>query len=238
MRNIAVRTVFAQGREFTYTLERKKVKNLNLRIRRDGSIYVSANDFISDREVDRFVSDRTVFIANAQDKFKKAARREQRPEQYISGEKITLLGQEYVLRVFRSDKESVSIEGGYIHLAVKDVNDLGRKSRLIDNFINGQCRAVFGEMLDELYPPFEKYGVEKPQLRIRDMKSRWGTCHVKKGIVTLNKRLIAAPRGAIEYVVLHELCHLIHPDHSKNFYAFLAGMMPDWKERKQLLNHT
>lgn len=181
MRNIAVRTVFAQGREFTYTLERKKVKNLNLRIRRDGSIYVSANDFISDREVDGFVSDRAAFIANAQDKFKKAAQREQRPEQYISGEKITLLGQEYVLRVFRSDKESVSIEGGYIHLSVKDVNDLGRKSCLIDIFVSGQCRAVFGEMLYELYSPFEKYGVERPQLRIRDMKSRWGTCHVKKG---------------------------------------------------------
>ena len=238
MRNIAVRTVFAQGREFIYTLERKMVKNMNLRIRRDGSIYVSANDFISDREVDGFVSDRAAFIANAQDKFKKAARREQRPEQYISGEKITLPGQEYVLRVFRSDKESVSIEGGYIHLSVKDVNDLGRKSCLIDIFVSGQCRAVFGEMLYELYSPFEKYGVERPQLRIRDMKSRWGTCHVKKGIVTLNKRLLAAPRGAVEYVVLHELCHLIYPDHSKQFYDFLAVMMPDWKERKQLLNNT
>lgn len=236
MRNIAVRTVFAQGREFIYMLERKNVKNMNLRIRRDGSIYVSANDFINDKEVDRFVCDKAMFIANAQDKFKKAARREQRPEQYISGEKITLLGQEYVLRVFRSDKESVSIEGGYIHLAVKDVNDLGRKSRLTARFLDGQCRAVFGGMLDELYPPFEKHGVEKPQLRIRDMKSRWGTCHVKKGIVTLNKRLIAAPRGAVEYVALHELCHLIHPDHSKQFYDFFAAMMPDWKERKQLLN--
>ena len=214
------------------------VKNMNLRIRSYGRICVSANDFISDREVDGFVSDRAAFIANAQDKFKKAAQREQRPKQYISGEKITLLGQEYVLRVFRSDKESVSIEGGYIHLSVKDVNDLGRKSCLIDIFVSGQCRAVFGEMLYELYSPFEKYGVERPQLRIRDMKSRWGTCHVKKGIVTLNKRLLAAPRGAVEYVVLHELCHLIYPDHSKQFYDFLAAMMPDWKERKQLLNNT
>ena len=218
MRNIAVRTVFAQGREFTYTLERKKVKNMNLRIRRDGSIYVSANDFISDREVDRFVGDKAALIANAQDKFKKAARREQRPEQYISGEKITLLGQEYILQVLRADKESVSIEGGYIHMAVKDVNDLGRKSRLMARFIDGQCLAVFGEILG--------------------MKSRWGTCHVTKGIVTLNKRLIAAPRGAVEHVVLHELCHLIHPDHSRQFYDFLAAMMPDWKERKQLLNDT
>ena len=58
------------------------------------------------------------------------------------------------------------------------------------------------------------------------------------GIVTLNKRLLAAPRGAVEYVVLHELCHLIYPDHSKQFYDFLAAMMPDWKERKQLLNNT
>lgn len=72
MRNIAVRTVFAQGREFIYTLERKNVKNMNLRIRRDGSIYVSANDFISDKEVDRFVCDKAMFIANAQDKFKKS----------------------------------------------------------------------------------------------------------------------------------------------------------------------
>lgn len=238
MRNIAVRTVFAQGREFIYTLERKKVKNMNLRIRRDGSIYVSANDFISDSEVDRFVCDKAAFIANAQDKFKKAARREQRPEQYISGEMITLLGQEYILQVLSADKESVSIEGGYINLAVKDVNDLGRKSRLMARFLDGQCRAVFGEILGELYSPFERYGVERPQLRIRDMKSRWGTCHVKKGIVTLNRRLIAAPRGAIEYVALHELCHLIYPNHSRQFYDFLAAMMPDWKERKQLLNNT
>ena len=238
MRNIADRTVYAQGREFIYTLERKKVKNMNLRIRRDGSIYVSANEFVSDKEVDRFVGDKAAFIANAQDKFKNAAQREQRPEQYADGETITILGQEYVLRVSCADKESVSIEGGYIYLAVKDVNDLGRKSRLIDNFINGQCRAVFGEILGELYPPFEKYGIGMPQLRIRDMKSRWGTCHVTKGIVTLNKRLIAAPRGAVEHVVLHELCHLIHPDHSRQFYDFLAVMMPDWKERKRLLNNA
>lgn len=123
-------------------------------------------------------------------------------------------------------------------MAVKDVNDLGRKSRLMARFIDGQCLAVFGEILGELYPPFEKYGIGMPQLRIRDMKSRWGTCHVTKGIVTLNKRLIAAPRGAVEHVVLHELCHLIHPDHSRQFYDFLAAMMPDWKERKQLLNDT
>jgi predicted metal-dependent hydrolase len=62
---------------------------------------------------------------------------------------------------------------------------------------------------------------------------------VKKGIITLNKRLLEAPRNCIEYVVMHEFCHFIHPNHSKHFYGFLSMLMPDWKERKKLLeNHT
>ena len=70
------------------------------------------------------------------------------------------------------------------------------------------------------------------------MKSRWGTCHVKKGIVTLNKRLLAAPRGAVEYVVLHELCHLIYPDHSKQFYDFLLLLYPGYYVHNAVLKHN
>ena len=92
--------------------------------------------------------------------------------------------------------------------------------------------------MDELYPLFKKYGIEKPALRIRDMETRWGSCLAKKGIVTLNKRLLEAPRNCIEYVVMHELCHFMHPNHSKYFYAFLSMLMPDWKERKQFLDKT
>ncbi len=70
------------------------------------------------------------------------------------------------------------------------------------------------------------------------MKSRWGSCLPGKGIITLNKRLLEAPRGCIQYVILHELCHLIHPDHSKRFYGLLAAWMPDWKEWKTRLEET
>lgn len=69
------------------------------------------------------------------------------------------------------------------------------------------------------------------------METRRGSCLVKKGIITLNTRLLEAPQNRIEYVVMHELCHFIHPNHSKNFYVFLTMLMPDWKERKRALEN-
>lgn len=86
------------------------------------------------------------------------------------------------------------------------------------------------------YPAFQKYGVGVPKIRIRDMKTRWSSCLTQKGIITLNKRLLEVPRNCIEYVVMHELCHFIHPNHSKNFYLFLSVLMPDWRERKSVLD--
>ena len=101
-----------------------------------------------------------------------------------------------------------------------------------------RCMAVFAEVMDELYPLVGKYGVRRPVLKMRALKTRWGSCLVRKGVVTLNRRLLAVPRCCIEYVTLHELCHFIHPNHSDQFYALLSALMPDWKERKKLLNQT
>ena len=97
-------------------------------------------------------------------------------------------------------------------------------------------REIFEEITDQIYPLFKKYGVECPTLRIRNMETRWGTCLAKKGIITLNKRLLEAPRSCIEYVVMHEMCHFIHANHSRQFYEFLTMMMPDWKDRRDVLN--
>ena len=160
------------------------------------------------------------------------------PKQYVSGETFYLQGRGLRLQVSQAAKDSISSDGVCIYLKAKDVNDFEKKRRMVNRFLDSQCKTIFVEVMDELYPLFKKYGIEKPALRIRDMETRWGSCLAKKGIVTLNKRLLEAPRNCIEYVVMHELCHFMHPNHSKYFYAFLSMLMPDWKERKQFLDKT
>ena len=160
------------------------------------------------------------------------------PKQYVGGETFNILGRGLRLQVTQAAKDSISADGVYIHLGVRDIHDIEKKRRIVNRFLGQQCRTVLGDVMDALYPSFQKYGVQKPSLRIRDMETRWGSCLAKKGIITLNKRLLEAPRHCIEYVVMHELCHLVHPNHSRQFYAFLTMLMPDWKERKLFLDKT
>ena len=238
MSTLEVRTIQSPSGCITYTLERKDVKNLNLRIRKDGSVYVSVNHKTPLGRIDEFVVSKDSFISNAQERFREMEQLRPAPKQYVSGETFYIQGRGLRLQVISADKEFIDTDGIYIRLHVKDPENIERKERLVKRFLHKQCVAVFSQTLDQLYPLFEKYGVSRPVLRIRDMETRWGSCLAKKGIITLNMRLLEAPQNCIEYVVMHELCHFIHPNHSRNFYGFLAMLMPDWKERKRMLDNT
>lgn len=237
METTSQRSVIVDGKEIHYCLERKNVKNLNLRVRKDGSVYVSANESVPCEELDDFVCSKAPYIIRTVEKFKEMAQYKPQPKQYVSGETFMIQGRGLRLQVSQAEKDSISSDGICIYLEVKDANDFEKKKRIVSRFLDQQCKTVFHEILDELYPLFRKYGIERPLLRIRDMETRWGSCLAKKGIITLNKRLLEAPRNCIEYVVMHELCHFIHPNHSKHFYMFLSVLMPDWKERKNVLDH-
>lgn len=238
MENSIMRSVIVDKGEINYCLERKEVKNLNLRIRKDGKVFVSANNDVPLEEIDEFVRSKSDYVLASVKKFEEMAQCRPQPKQYVSGESFYIQGRALRLKVSNADKDRVNTDGVYIFLEVKDPDDFDRKHKLISRFLNRQCKLVFEEVIDELYPAFKKYGVDKPMLKIRDMETRWGSCLAKKGIITLNKRLLEAPRNCIEYVVMHELCHFIQPNHSKHFYSFLTMLMPDWKERKVLLEKT
>lgn len=91
--------------------------------------------------------------------------------------------------------------------------------------------------MDEIYSRFfKKYGVDKPALYVRKMKTLWGSCTPSKNKITLNQYLLKADLRCIQYVVLHELTHLLYPYHNTDFYNFLTIQMPDWKERKKQLD--
>ena len=230
-----MRTIKFEDYLISYELTYKNVKNINLRIRPDGYIFVSANPYVSEKRIDEFVLSKGKYIINALEKYKELEKYAPKPKQYISGEGFKILGRDLRLKVIEGTKETVESDGIYIFLTVKNKTDIKRKGLLINSFINKQCQDVFNDIVNKMHTVFKKYNIEKPEVKIRDMKSRWGSCQPTKGVVTLNKKLIEAPRNCIEYVVLHEFCHFIHPNHSKKFYAFVGMLMPDWKERKRIL---
>ena len=236
MGNITTRTICLGEQSLTYSLERKSVKNLNLHVRKDGNVYVSANFRVPVKIVDEFLISKEQFILNAQKRFREQAELKPQPKQYVSGETFYIQGRDLRLKVSQATKDRVYSDGIHIFLETKDPSDFTKKQRMVEKFIDQLCRDVFNEITSEIYPTFQRYGVFMPTLRIRTMDTRWGSCLAKKGIVTLNKRLLEAPRNCIEYVVMHEFCHFIHPNHSKQFYAFLTMLMPDWKERKKILD--
>lgn len=230
------RSIVVENREICYHIERKRVKNLNLRIRKDGSVFVSANEMVPCEEIDRFIHSKASFIFKAIDHFYEMAQYKPQPKQYVSGETFYIQGRGLRLQVSQAKKDAISSDGVYIFLEMKDINNIEKRKRLVTRFLDQQCKTVFSEVIETLYPLVKKYGIDKPSLRIRDMETRWGSCLTKKKIITLNKRLLEAPRNCIEYVVMHELCHLVHPNHSKQFYSFLTMLMPDWRERKSYLD--
>lgn len=230
-----IRLVPANGKEIAYDLVLKPVKNINLRIRTDGSVVVSASPERAIEAIDRFVASKAAYIEKCQSQFAQIALLDSSQKQYVSGESFSLLGRALRLMVHEDSKESVLSDGVYLHLYVKDKNDRARKERLVTRFYHEQCTDVFGNIVDETYQIFRKYGVAKPELRIRNMKTRWGTCLPKKGVISLTSQLIEAPRSCIEYVVLHEYCHFLIANHTKAFYLQIAAFMPDWKQRKEEL---
>lgn len=238
MGRIIERTVNVGEASIFYTLERKSVKNLNLRVHPDGTVYVSAPRLVSLAIIDRFVLDKAVFIQEARARFKarQAAQEKLQGSEYKHGDIIYLLGKPVAIALIPNAKNSVVLAESLIMLYLSDVENVALRQKLVQKLLDKLCEQVFQEVLRKEYELVRPYGVLLPVLRMRTMKSRWGSCLFLKGIVTMNKRLIHMPLPCIEQVMLHELCHFLVGNHSPSFYAWLDKLMPDWRERKALLN--
>lgn len=230
------RVVYCEDGDIPYLLTRKPVKNVNLRIKPEGEVLVSANNSVPTDFIDAFIEKKQRYIFSVLSRYEGKKKLFQAvPKRYVSGESYDLLGKSLRLKVEANKEENVYTDGVYIFLKVKDKDDFRHKEIIMSKWLKQYQTTVFEELLQKKYLLFEKYGVTYPTLKIRNMTSRWGSCQPKKGIITLNSKLIEAPRNCIEYVILHELVHFIHPNHSRQFWDFVAMMMPDWKERKEEL---
>ena len=152
--------------------------------------------------------------------------------QYINGESHLYLGRQYRLKLVPGDAASVKLTRGQLLVTLPGKPEAERVKALLHRWYLDRARAVFTEVLGTSMLHFK--GTEQPRLIVRAMQSRWGSLS-RAGSMTLNVKLVRAPRPCIEYVVTHELCHTKHRDHDARFFKLLGQVMPDWEQRKQRL---
>lgn len=159
------------------------------------------------------------------------------PRKYVSGETHRYLGKQYQLKVMQSENEKdyVKRDREHILVAVRDKSDRERVKKLLIGWYRQRAYEIFCESVEAWLPRFERYGIKHPEVAIRQMHSQWGSCGIK-GKMNLNLKLVMVPRQFIDYVIVHELCHLIEHNHGLSFYALMSKIMPDWEEKRESLN--
>lgn len=221
------------GRELIYEFSRKRVKNLNLRIRGDGSVTVSAPLRMPMEQVEEFLRRKQDFVWRAIEKAEMG-----KGMRVGENNVIPYLGGTMRLRFEEGRRYAARRMGDELCLTLPNAGEESCRQAALERWEKEESARVMGEILESLYPAFAPYGVPKPTLRFRAMKSRWGSCIPSKGIVTLNTRLLAYSADCIEYILIHELCHFLQADHSVKFYAWMDRFLPNWREIRKKLKES
>ena len=150
---------------------------------------------------------------------------------YVSGETHLYLGKQYRLQIHIGNEESVKLKGKFIEVTTSEKS---RAKDLLNNWYLQHARTKFHAIAQPLIDKFKKYEVVPNSIVLREMPTRWGSC-TPKGKIILNPELIKAPKACIEYVIIHELCHLIHHDHTQKFIDLQTKEMKDWEKWKMKL---
>lgn len=216
-----------------YSFARKKVKNINLRIRADGSVAVSAPRGVPLSVIEDFVRSNAPKIISARSRI---SENESRKMKFENGDGVFILGKKYILSVMPGSRDRFVVNENSI---IFYLNDFSYESRaaLYDKLLCDTAKQFFPGIVAECLPLFPQKISDPPVLKIRKMRSQWGNCRAQKNVVTLNSRLAAYDRDIIKFVVCHEFCHFIHQNHSKAFYDSLSFVMPNWKEYDKVLKN-
>ncbi|WP_288798728.1 M48 family metallopeptidase [uncultured Megasphaera sp.] len=218
----------------TIILERKPVKNINLRLYRDGHIHISASPHVPWEQI-------YAFLKKHEDTIKKNLIR-LKNNNTISialqdGCILLLNGKPHILHIKEGKRRSTIYKcQTTIHMELVN-NTLQQRLALYHLLLRQEGNTLFTQSANRMFPLFYDYSLPFPKLKQRIMHARWGSCMPTKGLITLSTYLAIMPSPLVDQVMVHELCHLIHPNHSKHFYNIMTTIMPDWKERKKQLNN-
>lgn len=219
-----------------YALVKSSRKTISITVHPDGRVLVRAPKRASNSQVQAVLNDRMEWILKHKKEFDEKRRLNPKRE-FVNGEKHLYLGEEYILRVNSVAENSVTANSVSKNCEFIDIKcaDASMIEMLMKEWYFEGAKELLPQIAKPLIERFkDSYNISPNKITVKQMKSRWGSC-TSKGSISLNSKLIQTPVCCIEYVILHELCHLIHFNHSKNFYSLLTEVIPDWKERKKEL---
>ncbi|MBF0650087.1 M48 family metallopeptidase [Dysgonomonas sp. GY75] len=216
--------------EIAYNISYCNRKTLGITVNPDSTVLIKAPIDSGLEQIEQKVRKRAKWILKQQLFFKSFGDRLP-PRRYVSGESHFYLGRQYILKVIIGHNNQVKYKGRFIEVTC--TNKIKVKA-LLDQWYRERAKIKFAEIAEPLIQQFRKYKVEPSSIFIQEMQTRWGSCTNKRKII-LNTELIKVPKPCIEYVIIHELCHLIYQGHTKEFYKLLGNEMPSWSKWKNKL---
>lgn len=234
------------GKTIGYVIRPGRCRSVRIVVSSPDEVVVRVPQRVSFKAAHAFVVQQAEWILQAM------ARQSQKPRlaplKYKTGEIIFYLGKPQRLEVVRSVWKSVAHEEGVLRVALYELSNSQRVKTLVDEWFRAQAESLlagylleaierFGPRIRHAKCPLRMRSDVQPEglrLTVRAMRTRWGSC-AANGHITLSVELLHAPRRLIDYVIVHELCHLAHLNHSAAFYFQLAQCMPDWQQRRREL---
>ncbi len=216
--------------EIRIELQRKSIRNLHMRVcPQTGQVHVSAPSHLSEASIRAFVASKAAWI----DAHRARAQGTGNPRRYEEGESYPLWGESMTLSLaFDGGPRRVESREGTLLLHLKEGDGEERREALVKAWFS----ARVAEEARRILPVWEaRLGVKAATISVRSMRTRWGSCTPRRGTIRLATELARRPKSCLEYVLVHELAHLIEPTHGTRFKAVLDAKLPQWRERKQLL---
>lgn len=202
----------SNAKAVNYTVKISRQKGIRMRVTAHGELVVHANPFCTKEAIDKYVQDHV--------------------NEFNYQPSVRIFGRSFRIKKVKSQTSHVSYSENELLIQYKDKAEI---ETLYNRFLKKISKDVFSDVVDMVYFRFSDYEFEKPKIIIRNMKSSWGVCHPDKNSITLNSQLVHYPIDFIEYVICHEMIHLLEPNHSETFYRILKEVMPDYKRRLDLI---
>ena len=209
-------------------------KTLAIEVHPDGKILVIAPLSATAPKIEERLRKRAAWIARQLRHFSKS-KANYRKIEWVSGETMYYLGRQYRLKICKGYNE-VRIDGRYLKVFVNKKEDVKLIEKLVSKWYANQARRYLHERFDRHSSVLGMEKIKVQGLIVRKLEKRWGSCTRNKNIV-LNRDLIKVPVHCIDYVMLHEICHLKFLNHGKRFWTTLSKYCPDWQKRKRRLEN-